>query len=360
MEDWSKSERARLLLDSPLVLYAASRPLYEYPLELVLRITVPLVTETADGSAEQRMTMNAFFPDAEVAHELAALLTVLCRRLITVSGKASELHADHQYPVFNHIPLPLATSMRKACWPPPQEYGNKPLASSVDPNALKAMLLGLPRLEHAESVVASARLYALALELIHEQPDIAYQLLISSVETIANQAERHLQPDDDAKVEHQKAVFDLALEIGRGLKGLAIENGQLTEVARKLAIMACKKEHWATTKFKKFLTDNVDHSVWDKEDDLFWIPLKLLPRRQDFQRVLGKIYDARSKATHLGQRFPAEASFSGGPTVSVNVMLAFFRSDSRFPPVVWFERIVNTAIRTFWERSVATLQATGA
>jgi hypothetical protein len=44
----------------------------------------------------------------------------------------------------------------------------------------------LPQLEHAESRVASARLDAVALELLREQPDIAYQLLISSVETIGN------------------------------------------------------------------------------------------------------------------------------------------------------------------------------
>jgi hypothetical protein len=57
--------------------------------------------------------------------------------------------------------------------------------------------------------VASARIYALALELIRDQPDLAYQLLISSVETIANEALRDFKPDDAAKVKHQQAVFNL-------------------------------------------------------------------------------------------------------------------------------------------------------
>jgi hypothetical protein len=40
-----KSEGARILLDDPLLLFAVSRPLDEYPLELALEVTVPQVEE---------------------------------------------------------------------------------------------------------------------------------------------------------------------------------------------------------------------------------------------------------------------------------------------------------------------------
>jgi hypothetical protein len=284
----------------------------------------------------------------------AALLTVLCRRLITVMGKSAEQHAGSEYPKFDRIPLPVG-HLRRVYWPPypatvmfgrnRQEIrDNNPPPTPVDPDRLTALLLGLPGLEHAKSIVASARLYTLALELIREQPDITYQLLVSSAETIANEALQDFQPNDDAKVKHQQRVFNLAKKFG--LK---------EEMARDLALEACKTERWVKRKFRKFLTDNIDGSVWDKEDNLFREPLNLLPQRGDLHKTLGNIYDARSGATHSGHQFPMSASYSGGPKIPSRVAMARFSSD--FPPVGWFERIVNTAIRTFWERSIDGLSA---
>ena len=346
--EWYKSEGARFLLKPPFLLYAASRPFDEYPLELVLRLTVARVQE---GTSTNVLILH---PDEEVAQDLAALLTVLCRRLITVMGKSAERLADYEYPEFDRIPLPVSR-IRRVYWPPhpptvmigwdrQEIHDNNPLPTPVDPDRLTALLQGLPRLAYAKSIVASARLYALALELIREQPDLAYQLLISSVETIANEALRDFQPDDFAKVKHQQAVYNLAVELGLG-----------EEKARRLAIEACKNERWATKKFKKFLTDNLDDSVWKDEDDLYRMPPGFLRlSREHLQETLDNIYRARSKATHRGQQFPATASYSGGPRISVRASMArldsaLSDSPAPFPPVVWFERIVNVAIRTFWE-----------
>lgn len=354
--EWSKCEISRFLTIPPLLLYVVSRPFTDYPLELVLRVTVTCVEEEKQGQGGVVMHSN-FHPDAEVVRDLAALLTLYCRRLITVGGKASQRYADHDYPPFDHVPMPLANSMRRVFWPTHpatvitssagQEIrDHNPPPLPVEPCTLTTLLLQLPKVEHGKSIVASARLYALALELVREQPEIAYQLLISAVETIANSALRSFQPDDDFKVEHQRAVFNLAAELDLG-----------EEKARQLAVAACKKEYWATKKFKKFLTDNVDDSVWE-EDDLFRIPSVVLPRREDFERVLGKIYTARSQATHLGQQFPASATYCGGPMIAWHVADELFwsGSDSAFPPVVWFERIVNNAIRNFWRRGASVLR----
>jgi hypothetical protein len=357
--EWYKSEGARFLLAPPLLLYAASRPFDEYPLEMVLRLTVPQLRET-DGHGS-----TIFHTDEEVARDIAALMTVLCRRLITVMGKSAERIEGYDYPEFDHIPLPVATSMRKVYWPPyplsvitsgnflqqkieQKIEDNNPPPKPVDPEALTALLTGLPRVAHAESIVASARLYALALEFIREQPDIAYQLLISSVETIANDALRDFQPDDAEKIDYQRPVFDLAMALNLG-----------EETARKLALEACKNAPWAGRKFRKFLIDNVGVSVWEQEDDLFsWPTLQFLPRQEDFEKTLKTVYDARSKATHSGEQFPISASYSGGPRIPWRVAAAMMASATQgtgttFPPVVWFERIVNVSIRTFWQRSIS-------
>jgi hypothetical protein len=221
-----------------------------------------------------------------------------------------------------------------------------PQAEPVDPDALTALLLGLPQVAHAVSIVASARLYALALELIHDRQEIAYQLLVSSVETIAS--ETLPDPDDDEKARRMQPVSDLAKTYG-------LEERK----ARNLAITACDVEtRWPTRKFKKFLTDNTDDRIWE-EDDLYRVPLPLRPRRENFQQTLGKIYAARSGATHAGQQFPVTASYSGGPELPTRVAMKMFSPDPVFPPVVWFERVVNMAIRAHWERAVSALSDTG-
>jgi hypothetical protein len=355
--DWSKSEVARSLLNDPLLLFVASRPYDNYPLELALQLTVPLMEE----KEETRMGTSTYtyHPDDEVVRDLAALLSLLCRRLITVAGKASERYADYRHVLFEcrPFPLPLATSMRRVYWRPQpytvitsfegqelRDYNPRP--KPVDARQLTDLLLALPKLQHAQSLVASCRLYALALELIHERPDISYQLLISSVETIANGTLWSFQPSDDVKVEHQKALYELALSLELDV-----------DTAKKLAVEACKREWWATRKFKQFLIDNVAESVWTEQDELFYrMQQEGLPKREEFERTLGKIYNARSKATHEGQPFPVTASYTGGPSISMRAASMLFGSESPFPPVVWFERIVNSALCSFWERAVPASQ----
>src|SRR5262249_44674751 len=125
------------------------------------------------------------------------------------------------------------------------------------------------------------------------------------------------------------------------------------ETAKKLAIEACRKEWWATKKFKHFLMDNVSESLWTEPDELFRrMNQEVLPKREEFERTLGKIYNARSKATHEGQPFPVSASSTGGPSISTRAAAVLFGTDSPFPPVVWFERVVNSALCGFWERTM--------
>jgi hypothetical protein len=290
--------------------------------------------------------VTGFHPDEEVARDLAVLLTVLCRRLITVMGKSAERLAGYQYPEFERIPQPIR-SMRNVYWRPHPAHvvlgrnSNNPTAKPVDPSPLTA-LLGLPRVAEAKSIVASARLYALALELIHDCQEIAHQLLVSAVETIAS--ETLADPDDDEKARRMQSVFDLAKTYG-------LEDGK----ARNLAITACNVEtRWPTRKFKKFLTDDTDNKIWEEE-----ISTECYLSSSLVGRIFRKIYTARSDATHAGQQFPVTASYSGEPEMPIRVAMKMFSLDPVFPPVVWFERVVSIAIRTYWERAVGNFSDAG-
>lgn len=351
--DWSKSEGSRFLLAPPLMLFAASRPIYDYPLELVLSFKVPQTNTTSPGLGGSTVSSTGH-ADADVARDLAALLTLLCRRLITVSGKSKEEHARYPYHQFGHIPLPV-TVLRRVYWPSlpatvitshdgQEIHDNNPPPLAVDPDRFTALLTGLPTAPYAESIVAAARLYSLALELIREQADLSYQLLISAVETIANEALSAFQPDENEKLAQRRPVFDLAKKLG-------MDDAN----AGKMAVEACKGEHWATRKFKKFVTDNIDESIWNKEDNLFRALPNSVPPRDQLQKALGTIYGARSKATHSGKQFPASASYSGGPTVPVGIIMSLMGTEPVFPPIAWFERVVNSAIRNFWEKALGLL-----
>ena len=78
--DWTKSEIARFLLSPPLLLFAASRPFQEWPLELILRLKVSEVTETKQiGTGTHAIT---FYPDAEGSARYSGPVDhTLCRRL---------------------------------------------------------------------------------------------------------------------------------------------------------------------------------------------------------------------------------------------------------------------------------------
>ena len=84
------------------------------------------------------------------------------------------------------------------------------------------------------------------MERIQQDVDIAYQLLIASVETLANDIYKKYKPDNDDLVVIKKSVFDRAVRLGLSDKD-----------ARQLAIEACDGMSFYKRKFAKFLIENV-------------------------------------------------------------------------------------------------------
>jgi hypothetical protein len=111
--DWSHSDVARILLRLPVDLLVASQPYEAYPQELALRFFVRDVTETVGR------VHRTSLPDGEIASDLAALLTVLCRRLITVSAKLRQRHhASAGTKTLEEYPIPVVTTVGLSHWKP--------------------------------------------------------------------------------------------------------------------------------------------------------------------------------------------------------------------------------------------------
>lgn len=355
--DWRKTDITRLLLTAPFALVVCSHPFDDYPQELSLRFRCPLVTE-AHGR-----TTTTFYPDDEIANDLAALLTLLLRRLTTVTAKIREQHprryASEPEELLD-LPVDFVNNLAPSHWdrePSSIVYGREgileltdynPPPLGVDPLSLSALLRGLASSPHAQAFVLSARLYTLALEQIKHDADLAYQLLVSSVEAIATEVLRAYLPERDEMVEAKKSVFDLAVKLG-------LER----ERAESIAIEACSGIAWTSRKFVKFLVDNVGPEIWEP-DDLFHPPDFLLPNRHEFAHTLRSIYAARGSAAHSGHPYPGGVQFGIGPTVSTRALidLDFASPDLPVPPVVWFERVANSAIRGLIQAS-ATAHRSG-
>ncbi len=278
--DWSKSDGARILLRLPIELLVASRPYDDYPQELVLRFVVPQVTEP-EGSVSR-----SYHPDLEIASDIAALLTLLCRRLVTVSTKIREQYdSTHVPPILADYPIPTVTTMRMSYWkerPFQFLYGLKdvkvksyqPPPVPFDSTGIMQTLLALPKLNLASAFVRAARLYALAMERIESQPETCYQLFISAAETMAGAVLKNWEPDTDGKIASKSGLVSFAMK----------KEGLSKDVADRLALEACKGNPWSGKKFKKFLLDNLDRDAIKGEDDLFIVPDYLCPSENDVER----------------------------------------------------------------------------
>jgi len=351
MGDWSHSDGARILLSLPVELLVASRPYDDYPQELALRFIAPLESET-DGSIS-----HSYHPDSEIASDVAALLTLLCRRLVTVSVKLREQYdCIHVPPILADYPIPSVTTMRMSHWkerPLHFLYGREnvevksyaPPQLAFDSTEIMGTLLALPKLGVAPAIVRAARLYASAMERIESQPEMCYQLFISAAETIAGAVLEAWEPNTNGKIASKSALVAYATKTEKLGK----------EVAERLALEACKDNPWSSRKFRKFLLDNLNREAINREDDLFIVPEEFCPKDDEIEKALGEIYQSRSGATHSGRSYPASAVIGPSTSVPVKAFDAILSEKRPFPPIGWFERVVNNAICGFLRSQVKQL-----
>jgi len=344
--DWSHSDSARILLAWPVELLVASNPYEDYPQELVLRFIARRVKAT-EGKFS-----HFYYPDEEIASDVAALLTLLCRRLVTVSAKVREQH-HNAHPILADYPIPAVTTVKTSFWKKrPLEFfsgldGVKvksyhPPYLPFHTDEIIQILLALPKVKVASAVIRAARLYASAMERIETQPEICYQLFISAAETMAGAALEDWEPEKEAKVASKGALISYVTRTEKLSK----------EVAERLAVEACKDNPWSSRKFKTFLLDNMDRKAINDQDDLFIVPREFCPQDADLAKALDEVYRTRGGAAHAGHSYPASASIGPSSLIRVEALNAIINQERPFPPIGWFERVVNSAICGFLKSQV--------
>jgi hypothetical protein len=189
----------------------------------------------------------------------------------------------------------------------------------------------------ADQLVYAARLYRASLELIETRPDIAYLLLISTVESLADVAFGDYEPEEREKLETKRTVQQRALDFGLN-----------EEQARQLALTACESDRWLKKKFRKFVLDYASLSELEVEDRVFLLPAHLCPRKEDIPKTLGRIYDARSVNVHVASPFPRSINIGTSTGIDIRALGPDWLSGPPdIPPVTWFERVVWLAASSF-------------
>jgi hypothetical protein len=201
----------------------------------------------------------------------------------------------------------------------------------VSPEALETTLRTFAASLSADALLNAAKLYKTAMELIESRPDISYQLLISTAESLANVALPEYQPDEEERIASKKSLTQYARKCGVG-----------EDQARQIALEACRGNPWSKRKFRLFLSRYASDDIW-QPDDVFIPPPNLCPDPGDFDKVLGRIYELRSQNLHAGSSFPPSIGLGTSPFYKAKDLPLDFLSKAEIPAVVWFERVVSSA-----------------
>ena len=349
--DWQESDICRVLLTEPFRLVVAStdtRARTHGPVELSLTFSCHEVSQ------QQGLIRTTFHPHEELAADIAALLTVLLRRLLTVAGPLRIVHSDEGVPEgMREWPLSIVTRSLPAHWPNQGSvalYGPEritlkyynPSPKAVPSRKTGQILAHLPQSQYAEPIILAARLYATAMEHIHGRADIAYLMLTFAVDTLAGAFLKDYEADSsrmERSYPHLKKVAE-----GMGLP---------EDRVHQLVVAACMGNPWTKVKFIRFLTEHVTDEIWQPDEEVFNLDSISLPKQADgLEKALDAVFVARNRFVHAGYPYCPSIVFGLGPTVPFRAVPALVGKGERAPALAWFERVVNIALCRFIEKAV--------
>jgi hypothetical protein len=241
---WRALQMARMLLQRPVELFVVSRPFNQFPQELCLRFGLNWDWQHQAGGG----STGTAPPYDDLVEDLCAFITLLSRRLV-VPAVESRVSFGHDAETKrlgsfrNDVPSPmiglgnlsglgLRVSRAERTAGAVALVDHTPPALGVDPSALEHAFSSLCRSSYAREILQAARAYSSALQLILPRPELAYQLLISAVESLSNRVFNEYQPCREDMIERKRGVATKAKSFGLS-----------PEQAEELALEACKDEY---------------------------------------------------------------------------------------------------------------------
>lgn len=342
-----KSEYGALLMEAPLPVWKVGYSYDDYPQELVTWFKVRPV------ELKERNISSSYTPHKETAVEIAAILTLYFRRLVTVVGAVAVTLPTHyaKAPRRSPKPQPILLKARDArFWPKlpltmitsstGQHYEDpNPKELPVSPESLRDFLLALARHQDAEGIVSAARLYHRAMENLFTNVDVSYLLLVCAADALASINVQSLTEDEILATSAAKNVAKAAKELGL--------NDAQTKTLSVATIPDPKKSKTRT--FGEFLLQ------WGAGHDKR--PCLLNPIVLDILKVgdepaaIKLAYEARSGYVHHANAF-AEIALAGTSSgMSPETFFAVMIGEKSAPSILWLERLVAHAIQSYVESS---------
>lgn len=180
----------------------------------------------------------------------------------------------------------------------------------------------------AIALVKASRLYQDALWISESEPELAWIMFVSAIETAAS----HWSQTEETPVEKLRASKPK-------LEAILLEYGG-SELVEKVAELIVRYMG-ATKKFTEFVLEFLPSPPMNRPEGY-----RLSWETSDMKKTLQKIYDYRSKALHGGTPFPAPMCFpphkSGGSFAEVPIGIATAAKGG-----VWLNEDIPLLLHTF-------------
>ncbi|MBY8067005.1 hypothetical protein KW492_01935 [Vibrio fluvialis] len=249
---------------------------------MMLRVEWFLTTERSyDLDTDSSSYHGGWAPD-----EIAALMSLILGIRVKAGGVVRE------YGGFNSDPLGTPRSPDRL----PPNFSSR-IAKPIVPSAIKTVNItnafpfgNLHKLseEHYVALIRCARMYQDSLWMVESEPELAWLMLISALETAANFWDKsNYLPSE--KLKASKLELYLALESQGG------------EELCNLVAQHIEKSLGATNKFVKFCLNYMPEEPRKRPRD--WARIKW--SKNNFRSILTMLYGYRSSALHGGVPFPA-------------------------------------------------------
>lgn len=159
-------------------------------------------------------------------------------------------------------------------------------------------------LKKYSSVIRAAKLYSDALWLSEKEPQLSWILLVSAIETAADASGNSQKNSNDLL---QKFYPDLAEVIDK----CGNHNAKIKAKVSEILYLP------ATKKFVEFITEHYPKpKINDDVPEIYRV------NWEEFEIILKKIYELRSKALHSGQPFPDPMCEQPFKSINNNIIMA--------------------------------------
>ncbi|MCD4785155.1 MAG: hypothetical protein K8T10_15170 [Candidatus Eremiobacteraeota bacterium] len=187
--------------------------------------------------------------------------------------------------------------------------------------------------------ILAVRLYHKAIQMIEEEPDLAYLNLVSAIEVLCQKTD--IEPI---------SLFEVNPKLAK-----VLEKVEDLDLRREIEEAALKRQGFIRRRFVAFILKHVEDSFWKEEKRPEPCYGRIEPEK--LEELLKRIYDQRSKTLHNGEPFPPSIFDAPVMGAEIHFSLGMSKGEKKWEPkdyipnLIFFERLVNHVLKNFLEKN---------